>query len=124
MISARPEVFHLKDLLCHSVKKQGAALLLLHPLPCLLLHPLGPLHKEIWMSLKVKRLQFSIICFSFSFYIFNRSRSALEYGAALMSTCSKANQTKLDKIQKQCITPNQWRDEIGTNCSMRDPRKH
>ena len=27
-------------------------------------------------------------------------RSALEYGSALMSTCSKANQTKLDKIQK------------------------
>ena len=30
-------------------------------------------------------------------------RSALEYGSALMSTCSKANQTKLDKIQNNAL---------------------
>ena len=30
-------------------------------------------------------------------------RSALEYGAALMTTCSKANQTSLDKIQNNAL---------------------
>ena len=30
-------------------------------------------------------------------------RSALEYGAALMTTCSKANQTTLDKIQNNAL---------------------